>query len=218
MPKITAISTQVRNPDRVNVSIDGKYRFSLDVFQLTDLGIKVGLEVSETDLHELEDESSFGKLYARALEYTMLRPHSAREIRDYLWRKTRATKYKSRRTGEIKERDGVSQAIAGRVFDRLQLKGYIDDAKFTRYWMDNRHQAKGISRRKLIAELHAKGIENSIIESTFEASERNDVDELRKVIAKKRSKYTDERKLIAYLARQGFAYDTIKHALSECDT
>lgn len=211
--KITAISAQARNPDRVNVSIDGKYRFSLDIFQLTDLSIKVGRELSESELAELENESAFGKLYAQALEYTMLRPHSAREIRDYLWRKTRTTKYKSRKTGEVKEREGISQSIADRVFDRLQQKGYIDDEKFTRYWVENRHQTKGVSRRKLIAELRAKGVENTIIEAAFETSERNDSDELAKIIAKKRNKYDDEQKFIAYLARQGFSYEDIKQAL-----
>lgn len=72
--KITDISLQAKNPDRVNVSVDGKYRFSLDVFQVGDLGIKIGKEYSEEELAELETESQFGKLYAPALEYTMLRP------------------------------------------------------------------------------------------------------------------------------------------------
>ena len=42
---------------------------------------------------------------------------------------------------------------------------------------------------------------------------RGDGDELSKMIEKKRAKYPDEQKLIAYLARQGFSYDDIKSAL-----
>ena len=34
-------------------------------------------------------------------------------------------------------------------------------------------------------------------------------------IAKKAKKYTDEQKLIAYLARQGFSFDEIKKAISK---
>ena len=34
-----------------------------------------------------------------------------------------------------------------------------------------------------------------------------------KIIAKKAKKYTDEKKLVAYLARQGFSYDEIKRAI-----
>lgn len=210
--KITDISLQAKNNDRVNVSIDGQYRFSLDIFQVGELGLKVGKEYSENELVEIETESQFGKLYSRALEYTMLRPHSAKEVRDYLWRKTRTTKYKSKQ-GHIKERAGVSQEIADRVHSRLVEKGYINDEKFARYWVENRNQTKGVSRRKLISELRSKGVQQEIIEKYLAESERNDRDELQKVIMKKRSKYPDEQKLMQYLARQGYSYDDIKAAL-----
>ena len=58
--KITALSVQTRNPNRVNVSVDGKYRFSLDISQVTDLGVKVGRCVTAVELAELEAESQFG--------------------------------------------------------------------------------------------------------------------------------------------------------------
>ena len=204
----------MKNSDRVNVMVDGAYRFSLDVFQVADLGIRVGKEYTEQELVELEQESQFGKLYGRALEYSMMRPHSAREIRDYLWRKTRTTKYKSR-SGDIKEREGVSQQVADRVYERLIEKGYIDDEKFARFWIENRNQRKGSSVRKLKSELQAKGVEHSIIDGALEVTIRNDEDELAKIIAKKRVRYPDEQKFMQYLARQGFRYDDIKAALSD---
>jgi len=212
--KVTAIAAQLRNPDRVNVSIDGTYRLSLDINQVVELGIKIGRELDEDELMHLEQESQFGKLYMRALEYTLLRPHSAKEVRDYLYRKTLATKYKNRKN-EIKERPGASTSVTNRVFDRLCEKGYIDDEKFTRFWVENRNQTKGTSRRKLTAELRAKGVESSIIEAALAQSERSEDDELRKVIAKKRRRYPDNDALIAYLARQGFRYGDIVSALAE---
>lgn len=212
--KITEISVQAKNPNRVNVSIDGKYRFSLDIPQVIDLGLKKDQEIDEQTLATYEEESEFGKLYARGLEYCLMRPHAAREIRDYLWRKTRTTKYKSRKTGEIKEREGVSESLAERVYKRLQERGYINDEAFARYWVENRNQAKGASQRKLIAELRQKGVSNAAIESALALSERTDEDELQKIIEKKRRRYPEEQKLIAYLARQGFSYDDIRSALS----
>lgn len=212
---ITDITLQARNPDRVNISVDGKYRFSLDIFQVTELGIKKGREYSEEELAELEDESSFGKLYARALEYTLMRPHSAREVRDYLWKKIRTTKVKTRQ-GELKDRPGVSQAIVDRVYDRLVARGYVDDEKFAKYWVENRNMQKGISARKLHAELIAKGVERSVIEAVMQDSPRDEKRDLQIVLQKKKGKYAgDERKLIAYLMRQGFAYDDIREALTD---
>jgi regulatory protein len=215
--KITDISIQARNPDRVNVSVDGKYRLSLGILQVTELGIKIGKEYTNEELVDLENESQFGKLYARTLEYVLMRPHSSREVKDYLWRKTRATKVKLRNSNEIVDKPGVSQTIADRVYDRLMQRGYLDDDKFARYWVENRQQRKGISQRKLAAELRAKGVDHSIIEAAMQNSPREEKDELAKVLEKKRSKYDDERKLIAYLLRQGFSYDAVKDALSEKD-
>lgn len=215
--KITDISQAVKNPDRVNISVDGKYRFSLDIYQLADLGIKVGKEYTEQELFELESESQFGKLYARALEYCLMRPHSAKEVRDYLWRKTLSTKSRNQRTGEISTREGVSKDNTNRVFNRLVERGYINDESFARYWVENRNQTKGTSLRKLQNELRTKGIESSLIESVLHESGRNDEDELSKMIAKKSNKYTDEKKLIQYLMRQGFRYNDIRSALNQSD-
>lgn len=211
--KITSISAQVRDKDRVNVSVDGKYRLSLDMFQLVDLGIKVGNEYTEEELTSLEEESQFGKLYMRALEYCLMRPHSQRELRDYLYRKTRDTRTK---TGDV--RKGVSVVLTDRVFDRLQEKGYIDDEKFASFWVENRNLRKGSSQRKLSAELSAKGVDRAIIERFLFETERDDATELKKIIDKKRYRYDDEQKFMAYLAHQGFTYDDIKAALNNDDT
>jgi regulatory protein len=207
--KITGITSQTKNDNRVNVMVDGVFRFSLDIFQLSDLGIRVGKEYTEGELQELESESQFGKLYGRALEYCLMRPHSAKEVRDYLYRKTRDTRTK---TGGIKK--GVPVEVTHRVFERLVEKGYINDEKFARYWVENRSVTKGASRRKLIAELRSKGVEWSLVERLWDDSERTDEDELQKIIAKKRSRYPDDQKFMQYLARQGFSYDDIKQALS----
>lgn len=212
--KITDISLQVKNPDRVNVSVDGVYRFSLDIFQVGELGIKVGKEYDEAELNEIETESQFGKLYGRALEYTMLRPHSIREVKDYLWKKTRTTKTRNRRTGEIQDREGVSTALTDRVFARLLEKKYVDDEKFARWWVENRNLTKGASQRKIINELRSKGVAASIIDSALGDTERTDDSELAKIIIKKRARYPDDQKFIQYLMRQGFSYDTIKSALA----
>lgn len=192
----------------MNVFVDGKYRFSLDVFQIGELGIKVGNEYSEEELISLETESQFGKVYTRALEYCFSRPHSAKEVRDYLYRKTRDTPTK---TGEVKK--GVSPVVTQRVFDRLVERGYINDEKFARFWAENRNLRKGASKRKMTAELQVKGVEASIIQTVLAESERTDSDELLKIIAKKRSRYSDDQKFMAYLARQGFSYDDIRSAL-----
>ena len=215
--KITDISLQSYDKNRVNVSVDGKYDFSLDISQVVDLGIKAGQVLSKEELASLKQESEFGKVYARVLEYVLMRPRSSSEVRDYLYRKTLARKYKNRKTGKLAEKPGVAKTVAERVFAKLQARGYIDDQKFANWWVENRHQAKGVSMRKLRSELVAKGVVNVIIESAIAESSRNDSSELAKFIAKKRRRYPDEQKFMQYLARQGFSFDDIKTALRRED-
>jgi regulatory protein len=207
--KITGISAQQKDKNRINIMVDGKYRFSLDIFQYADLGIKVGQEYTDDELTVLETESQFGKAYTRALEYCLMRPHSSKEMCDYLYRKTRDTRTK---TGGIKK--GLPVEITHRVFDRLVEKNYINDEAFASYWIENRNMQKGSSRRKLQAELRSKGVDSSIVDRLLSESSRTDEDELQKIIAKKRTRYPDDQKLMQYLARQGFSYDDIKQALS----
>jgi regulatory protein len=208
--KITSISAQKRDNNRVNISVDGKYRFSLGISQLIDLGIKVGRDYDDNQLMAFEQESQFGKVYGRTLEYCLMRPHSAREVQTYLYRKTRQTRDK---TGQIQT--GIAPEITERVYNRLVGKKYIDDNKFCKYWVDNRSLKKGVSQRKLTAELRAKGISSEIINQALNETDRNDSTEIQKIIVKKRAMYPDDQKLIAYLARQGFSYDDIKQAIAE---
>lgn len=209
------MSAQVRNPDRVNISIDGKYRFSLTIGQVVDLGVKVGLELDEAALADMEVASSFGKLYQRTLEYSLVRPRSEREVRDYLYKKTRPAPVRSRRTGEVSMRPGVEVSVADEVVKTLLEKGHIDDRRFAEFWVEHRFVKKGVSARKLRAELASKGVASSVVEEVMAATERSDESELAKIIAKKRHRYPDDTKFMQYLARQGFGFDDIKAALEE---
>lgn len=58
-----------------------------------------------------------------------------------------------------------------------------------------------------------KGVEKSLIEAALENSDRSDLEEAKKIIAKKRQKY-DDQKLIAYLVRQGFSYQLARDLVS----
>ena len=212
---ITDIKQAVKNQNRANIFVNGKYRFSLDIFQLTQLNIKVGSKFTKIEIENLEQQSEFGKLYALALNYCLMRPHSKKEISDYLWKKTLNRKLKNRKTGEFYEKKGVSKNSVEQVLIRLIEKKYIDDEKFAKFWVENRNQRKGSSIKKLKTELFSKGVSSDIIEQVLSESNRNDEDEIQKIIAKKAKKYTDEQKLIAYLARQGFSFDEIKKAISK---
>ena len=217
--RITDIKEAVRDKNRVNIYIDDKFFCSLDISQVVDLHLKIGKELSDEEKSQLKHASEFGRFYQRALEYSLMRPRSSKEIRDYLKKKTlsRKVRVKNRKTGEYqtKEKQGFDASLIQPVYNRLEERGYIDDERFAKLWVENRNVSKGASAKKLRLELQQKGISHQIIEKVFNETSRNDQDELQKIIAKKRAKYSDEQKLIQYLLRAGFDYSDVSDALSE---
>lgn len=194
--KISAIKPAVKTQGRYNIFVDGKYSFSLDEQQLLDMGLKIKLEIDERRLIELKAESDFGKKYARAFELILRRSRSVKEIRDYAWRK----KWEPEETE--------------RIITKLTSKKYLDDATFAASWVRTRAILKHVSKRKLTLELRQKGVASDIIEQAIASSE--DYDErtaLQELVDKKRARYADEQKFMAYLLRQGFGYEAVKQVV-----
>ena len=210
--QITAIKPQVKNSNRVNVFIDGKYSFSLDIAQLADLRPKVGQELTPSQLDNLKHASNFGKLYQRTLEWVLTRPRSIQETRNYLRRK----QFEKNRP---KPPQVNSEELSTEILERLISKGYLDDEKFAKFWVENRFAKKGISKKRMELELRKKGISSQIITQVLAETSRTDDAEIAKIIAKKRAKYAaNPQKLIALLTRQGFDYESAKTAVQQTDS
>ena len=261
----------IRDTHRVNVFIDGKFSFSLTLTELSDSKLHQGQVLTEAEIEKLCNLSGLGKLYQSTLEYCFSRPHSKKEIIDYLKRKKvrrdldwkrfeehqiklqndteyaskvkeirQHAKEQNRKIREIdftenntyeyrgskrtnlptKPADRISVEMIQEVVSRLESQNYINDQEFARYFVENRHQNKGISTKRLVQELKTKGISDEIIEQAMFNSEtgsflRDEEAELEKMIKKQLRKISDRQKIIAYLARQGFSYDLIKSKLDQ---
>lgn len=210
--KITDIKQGVKNENRVNVFVNSKYAFSLDISQVVDFHIKIGLEITEAQLEEYKRASEFGKLYQRTLEWVLTRPHSTQETKDYLYRKTRTISQKAQSpVGNLAE-------ISHDIIERLTVKGYLNDEKFAKYYVENRFVKKGISKKRLKLELMKKGVDRTIIDEVLSENSRNDEEEIKKIILKKRARYDDE-KLVNYLVRQGFDFELARNLVrASCET
>ena len=271
MPTVTSLRGAIRDTHRVNVFVDGKFSFSLTLTELSDSKLHQGQVLTEAEIEKLCNLSGLGKLYQSTLEYCFSRPHSKKEIIDYLKRKKvrrdldwkrfeehqiklqndteyaskvkeirQHAKEQNRKIREIdftenntyeyrgskrtnlptKPADRISVEMIQEVVSRLESQNYINDQEFARYFVENRHQNKGISTKRLIQELKTKGISDENIEHAMFNSEtgsflRDEGAELEKMIKKQLRKTSDRQKIIAYLARQGFSYDLIKSKLDQ---
>jgi len=195
---ITSIKQQARSTDRVSIFVDGKYSFSLTFDQLLDQKLKKDIDIDETDLKRFKRLSAEGKLKQRALEWLMIRPHSIREFRDYMYRKKA-------------EKEQISAWE-----EEFTAKKYLDDEKFAVWFADQRSR-KNKSSRAISAELASKGVPREVIGNVISDLETGDKDALKELVKKlsKRPRYSDKQKLRAYLAGKGFRYSDIKEALSD---
>lgn len=197
--KITNFKQQQKNKDRISVYIDGKYSFSLSVWQFGSAGLKLGGEISAEEVEKLKKDSEFGKLYDRTLNWLLIRPRSKWELEDYLKRKT------------------DDEVAISEVIKQVEEKNFINDTDFAEKWVANRRLLKPMSKLKLRQELIKKRVSKEIIKETLEADETDEKEVLKAIIEKKRNitRYQDDRKLMEYLARQGFRYGDIKDVLED---
>ena len=211
--KISEMRPAVRDPQRVNVYVNGKFEFSLEVTQVVELGVKVGQILDVERLAELRRASEFGKVYQRALEWALARPRSVQEVRDYL----RLRQVRRRQLNRQREREEkrplaeISDEVAGLVAERLVERGYVDDQKFAEFVVENR---RGVSERKLRIELRQKGVADEIVARVLAERPHDEMAEVRRLVQKKGRRY-DAAGLVKYLMRQGFSYDVVRSVVEE---
>jgi regulatory protein len=194
---ITALKAQKRNPQRVNVYLDGRYAFGLAAIEAARL--RRGQVLSDEDIERLKERDSFEKAHDRALRFLSYRPRSEAEVRRYLQDKA------------------VSPVIEEEVIERLTRAKLLDDLAFARYWVENRESFNPRGLRMLRYELRQKGLSEETI-----AQALTDLDEQESAyrIALRRGRrlaHLDQlsfrQKLGAYLLRRGFPYEVVNLAV-----
>jgi len=69
MPQITAIKPQ-KNQKRVNIYLDDKFGFGLDLENFLKLGLKVEQELSDAEVAEIIKKAEFQKTYDKVCKFT----------------------------------------------------------------------------------------------------------------------------------------------------
>ncbi|MFH1832629.1 MAG: regulatory protein RecX [Candidatus Levyibacteriota bacterium] len=147
----------------------------------------------------------FEREYNSALKFLSYRPRSEQEIRE---------KLKSKKAPE---------EIIEKIISKLKEHKFLDDAEFTRWWIESRTNFKPRSMRLIKIELKGKGIADDIIDEifNFQFSIFNETEMAKKLIRKKIKKYQTLPKLEIYqklgrfLASKGFNWETIKQSIDE---
>ncbi len=197
---VTALKAQKKNPQRINVFLDGEFAFGLS--RLVAAWLQVGQTLTEERLAKLLQEDQIETLYQRAIRYLSLRPRSEQEMLRYLL---------------SHEKDEQVRDI---VFERLKTNGWLDDRQFAAQWVENRSAFRPRGKKALVHELRQHGVQSAIVDEAVQ--ELDEVEMAYQAAQKVLYRYRDvdrqtfRRKLYDYLIRRGFSYDVILPTIQRC--
>lgn len=193
MKKITALEVQRRNPNRVNVYLDGEFAFGLA--RIVAAWLKVNGELDDEKIKQLQSEDAGEWALQQAMLFLSYRARSESEIRQNL------------RKHEIPEE------VIEHTLERLRRDGLANDNAFASAWVENRSTFRPRSRRMLEMELRHKGIDEDAASAALESI--NDEALAYDAARKRAPRFKDlewneyRKKLSEFLARRGFSYPVI---------
>jgi len=197
--QITALEAQKRDPERVNVHLDGQFAFGLAAIEATRL--RVGQVLSDEDIVRLQRRDAEERAVGRALDLLSYRPRSQAEV------------------GRRLKRKGCEEETVGQALDRLSQVGLLDDLAFARYWVENRSQFNPRGVAVLRRELVQKGVDERFIEQALaEYDEEAAAARAAEGLVRRLSGLdpaTFRRRLHDHLARRGFPYAVIDSLIQQ---
>jgi regulatory protein len=196
--EITALKAQKKNPNRINIYLDGEYAFGLA--RIVAAWLKIGQILSEEDIERLKQQDTFEVAYQKSLRFLSYRPRSETEMRRKL------------------NEQGFEAAVIDSTIQRLKENNLLGDERFAQDWVENRSAFRPRSKRLLALELRQKGVaEEEIQKALAETEDENNLAYQTAVAYARRLASVDwetfRKRLGAYLARRGFSYGTIAPVL-----
>jgi regulatory protein len=197
---ITALKAQKRNPNRINVYLDGEFAFGLN--RLVAAWLKVGQVMDDAKVETLHKQDSEETAIEKALRFLGPRQRSQAEVEQ------RLAKY------------GYDAATIASVSNRLKEDHLLSDDEFAAMWVENRSTFRPRSHRMLKLELKHKGVEESVVLKALDQAK--DDETLAYMAAKKYAARLSNldwqifrRRLGAFLGRRGFSYGTVQPVVKQ---
>ena len=192
--KVTAVEPQVKRQNRFSLYIDDHFSMGLSINVAA--SVRVGQELSRTELEALLKAEQLEEARDKALSFLEVRPRSEREIRERLKKKS------------------FPDEIIDQVLTRLGDVKLVDDRDFAKFWVENREGFKPRSKRALQYELRQKGVSSENI--TRAVKKVDETDSAYRAAHSKALRYQSldavafREKLSGFLARRGFDYSITK--------
>ncbi|MFN3344445.1 MAG: regulatory protein RecX [Chloroherpetonaceae bacterium] len=199
---ITSLEPQKNRKDRVSIFVDGEFAFGLSLDALALLGLKKGDLVTAEQLAEWRETAIYDE--AKTAAFTMLarRIHSEKEVRDKLRKKK------------------FPAEIIEKVIARLYEMNLLNDSQFASALVRDRLKRTPIGKSALKSKLFQKGIAKEMIDEVLSETDLNSeelctkaAERKLKTLAKEPDAQKRKQKLVQFLMRRGFEWETIRTTL-----
>jgi regulatory protein len=201
MAVVTSIKPQ-KKAGRVNVYLDGKFAFGIDLDNYLKLNLKVEQELTDEEVENIVKKAEFQKTLDKVLRFSMVRPRSIKEIKGWFKRKK------------------VHESLHKELFEKLEHFDLVDDEKFARWWIEQRQNFKPKPKRILSQELKVKGIDDETILKALDEVELDESKMAKEQLDKNMHRWQGfegwekRQKSAQFLLRKGFSWETVKKLLS----
>ena len=197
MAEITSIEPQVKDKNRCNVYVDGRFYCGIKLEVAIKYHLKAGMHIDKAQLDEIQLETEKSQAVDKALTHLSATMKTERQMRDFL------------------VKHGYTEAVCDHVIERLQYYNFIDDYAYCRAYINTVH---GKGRRAIEADLIKRKASREAIEEVLDEFEESD-DEAFELLKKyMRSKEVNKANLLKgykYLISKGFSYDTAQSAIDK---
>ncbi len=205
---ISSIKRQVKRADRFSVFVNEKFAIGISASVFMTAGLKKGASISAERLRELSAADELGTARSKALNFLSYRARTVREITDRLGRY------------------GYSEEIRADVAKWLADQGYLNDVGFAEAFVDERANRKGYGPQRIAQDLFRKGVARDTADAALAAAREEADGSIAPVVLKKAgirwarlAREEDMRKrkskLVQYLQRRGFGYQTSVEILAQ---
>ncbi len=182
--------------------LDGQEGPTVDVRTFDESVHRVGGDIAEDQLAVLLETSEYNRARDRALYLLGLRDYACKELEKKLLAEARPE-------------------IAARVVARLAEVGLLDDERYAQRLAQSLSRSKQYPKRRVAQELQRRGVDRETAGYAAEEIDCEDYKLALELIEKKYyNKMTDResrQKVMAALARRGFSYEAIRHAMAAYD-
>jgi len=208
MALISAIEPQ-RRKGRYNIFVDGDFVIGVGEPVIARLGLRTGMSIEPERLLEVGRAEELQRAMDSSGRLLEIRPRSTREVSERLRLK------------------GYDDQIIDEAVAKLTALGFLDDAQFSRQWVDSRTRANAAGARRMRSELLAKGVDKSVVDNAVQGvGEHEELSIAAAIVAKKLPNPSSEpgersrqlSRIIALLQRRGLGWGIIKQATAHIRT